>query len=140
MAIRGHFDRVPKVVRAQIVSVDPATRQVSAQLKDVGIVSVAVWDIHVAFRWPKEGEWWTLDYMQGYWHLGNIMEQAFDQDGIESPAPIESLDPGDMKLNSDIVRDAQGRVFVAVDVSALVDGPVELTWDAASHSFVASNI
>jgi hypothetical protein len=140
MAIRGHYERVPRVVRAQIVSVDPANRNVSAQLKDVGVVPVAVWDVPVAFRWPKEGEWWTLNYVQGYWHLGQIMEQTFDQDGVESPAPIETLSPGEMKLNSETVKDHHGRIFVAVDVSGLVDGDVQLSWDAASQSFVATNI
>jgi hypothetical protein len=45
--------------RVKILTVDAASRRVEAILKDGTAIQVAVWEVPILFRWPKEEEWWT---------------------------------------------------------------------------------
>lgn len=138
MPVRDHYRNVPKTVRAQIVTVDTRTRQIEAQLKDIGIVPVVVWDLPVAFRWPVEGEWWTLNYNNGYWSLGSIMQGDQTIDGEDQPARVEDLQPGDLKLHSENIIDGVGRQLVAVDGTP-TDGQVP-TWDGTMGQYIPADM
>lgn len=84
---------------------DPSTRRIEARLKDGATIQIAIWEIPSGFRWPQEGEYWTVQYRNNFWHLGQPMEIG------ESNKPIEDLAPGDTKIgggdNTKIYIDAE---------------------------------
>lgn len=80
---------------ARIVTVDTRTRRIEAQLKDFGIVQIALWEIPGGFRWPIEGEEWLIVRENGIWFL-----RAPSQ-GDEVSLPIEELNQGDTLIGVD---------------------------------------
>lgn len=118
--------------RVRIMTVDTANRRVEAGLKDGSMIQVAVWDVPNAFRWPIEGEIWIVRRDNGIWVLDRRQQVAADENAF----PITQMNPGEMKLDSNIVIDASGRTFVAVDLTGIENGWT-LTWDATLMRFVA---
>lgn len=73
----------------RIVTVDTRSRRIDAQLKDFGIIQVALYDVPTAFRWPKEGEMWTVVRENGDWFLRNPAQAP------DATFTIEKLNAGD---------------------------------------------
>lgn len=83
-----------------IMTVDPLTLTVEAALKDGGSIQIPIWNVGAAFRWPIEGETWTVRKDGGYWALDSHSPET-DQ------FQINLMTPGDLKL------DAVGQVYLA---------------------------
>lgn len=127
--------------RVKILTVDPPTRRVEAAFKDGSMIQIAVWDTPSAFRWPKENEVWIVRRDNGIWMLdckqdGQVTGSGTTTQLDPEPHPVEAMAPGEMKLDSDVVVDAQGRSVIAVDLTGIEDGWT-LSWDATSGRFVA---
>lgn len=81
--------RVAKL-RAQITTVDPASRVIEVATVDGAARRLFVADIDPAgFVWPQVGEEWSIYDENGYWRLG---AKFLSQD---ESALFESLQPGD---------------------------------------------
>lgn len=101
--------------RVEILTVDPSQRLVEGQLRDGVPISIAVWETSAAFRWPRVGEMWSVNYVGGYPMLGDRI-----QDRTEDFL-IEDINQGDMFLDSEIIYDAKAQRMVAVNGN-LTDG------------------
>lgn len=82
MAIRDHQTRVAKL-RVTIVTVDPTQRLIEAVAQDGAVRRLATFDAPNNFRWPREGEQWSIYEENGYWTLGNQFEVDPDAQSIE---------------------------------------------------------
>jgi hypothetical protein len=63
--------------------------------KDFGLIQIAVWEVPISFRWPKEGENWTVYRENGFWMLGSPEPKE------DEVLPIESLAPGDTRIGTE---------------------------------------
>lgn len=112
------FQTTTSKQRVQIVTVDPERRVIQAALKDNAIIFVAVWDIPTFFRWPKEGEIWSVIYENGMPRLGDYVEQD------DAPEQIETLLPGQARIDADLVKfSGQARVRGNLIVEGIPSGP-----------------
>lgn len=128
--------------RVKILTVDPTTRRIEAALKDGSLIHIAVWDPPTAFRWPQENEIWIVRRDNGYW----MLDRRAQTGGITTTngvavvepevAPVEQMNPGDLKLDAGTVINANGLTFVAVDLSGIMDGWT-LRWSSTLKRFVA---
>lgn len=127
--------------RVKILTVDPSTRRVEAAFKDGSMIQIAVWDTPHAFRWPVENEVWIVRRDNGVWMLDCKQDGAVTGSGTTvqtapEPHPVEAMNPGEMKLDANVVVDAAGNTFIAIDLTGILDGWT-LSWDATSKRFVA---
>lgn len=116
--------------RVQIVTVDPESRRIEALTKDGAIIQIAVFEIPTQFRWPVEGEFWTV-YREGlYWHLGSAFE-------VDEDFKVEDMEPGETKIGSDKIRTKSGDRVVAIEGED-EDRPDDTvpTWDATDEKWV----
>lgn len=135
MAVSDHMrPGISQRGRIQIVTVDTSQRRVEGSMKDGSMLQIAIWDVSSAFRWPVEGEIWTVYKDTGIWMLGTRVQDGVvstDDDGVRTkepePAPIEGLNPGDMKLDSSRVVDNQGRAFLVDATSQSAPGDLKMT-------------
>lgn len=95
--------------RVTILTVDPEQRLIEGQLRDGVPISIAVWEASAAFRWPRVGEMWSVNYMGGYPILGERV-----QDRTED-FRIEDIGQGDMFLDTERVYDAKAQRVVAIN-------------------------
>lgn len=118
--------------QAIILTVDPATRRVEAKLKDGGIVQVAVIETGAIFRWPKEGETWTIFRQNYYWYLGDQVQQ-------DASFGIEDLGIGDAQIKSDIIRSESG--YLVFHEGNVFFASEQFVTDAvADHSLGTTNV
>lgn len=94
----------------QIETVGRKTRRLEGRLKDGGAVAIGIYEISKAFRWPKVGEYWSVHNENGTWMLGDRLELDPDAE-----FPIEDLGEGELRLDSDTIKDAKGRDVVATE-------------------------
>lgn len=88
MAIKDFSSPAPSSrQRVMISTVDTTNRTVQAILTDKTPISIVVWEVGEIFRWPREGELWTIYQEQGYWKLDRAVAGA-----------IEDMQPGDTRI------------------------------------------
>lgn len=109
MAIRDHVNRTPKQL-VKILTVDPSTRRIEGMGKDMAVRQIATPTTGVVFRWPIEGEIWSIRYENGVPVLDSIADSVDAAD-----LDIESLGPGDAMIAGKVVVDSAGRQFITVD-------------------------
>ncbi len=96
-------------ITGRIITVDPSNRMIEAGIRD-GAVKIPVKEAGPLFRWPRQNELWTF-YREGTgWKLGDKLEE----NGMETQ-PIEDLNPGDIKISSDVIYTETSRVWTAAD-------------------------
>lgn len=78
---------------ARIITVDPATRRIEGTLKDGAMVQIKAQEVGTVFRWPLEGEIWTIRQDDGFWVLDRRFENPEDGYG-----EITDLQPGETKI------------------------------------------
>lgn len=130
MAMRDHLTRVSKL-RAQITSVDPANHIVDVIGADNGARRIMVWEVPSSFRWPVEGEAWSIYEENGNWYLGSRANEPTDT------FPISGMQAGSMRLDSADISDSLGRSLSALfervafleSISVPLGGSIE--WNAA---------
>lgn len=128
MAIHDHVSRTPRQL-VKILTVDPANRRIEGMGKDMAIRQIAIPTTGVLFRWPVEGEIWSIRYDNGVPVLDSIA-QTVDAESLT----IETLDPGDALIASKVVVDSEGRQFVTVEGEP-IHGKF-LMWDADLEAWV----
>lgn len=90
---------------AYIRTVDPKTRKIEAQLKDGGLIQIALFDIPSFFVWPKAGEHWIVRQDAGYWKLFNKFDSEDNQ-------KVVSLKPGEAKIAAEVIKTPSGKSVV----------------------------
>lgn len=96
-------------LRAQITYCDPPTRRIEGLIKGGAVVQIAVWELPIAFRWPVENEIWTINYSNGYWHLGHKLDYPEQPDVTTD---VKDMDPGDTRISTGGRITLDGDVFV----------------------------
>lgn len=95
---------------ARIVTVEPGDRRVDGVLRDRSIVPIEVREVPALFRWPVEGEQWSVNRRgQGSWQLGERLEMG------EQELSIEELEPGQAKIASEEIFDDAGRRVISAE-------------------------
>jgi len=100
----------------KISKVDPANRVIEASLKDATTVQIAVFDSPGLFIWPKEGEYWTIHQREGFWMLDHRAESYDDEQ------KIADLNPGEGRIDSDVIKTISGKDFVTVNTKDITEG------------------
>lgn len=110
MPINDHYTggRVERRI-GRIVTVDPATKRVEIVGRDAAVIQVSITVIPPVFRWPKEGEVWTIIRENGIWSLESRIEDA------EETFPLTNLDPGILRLDAAIILNSNGRRLLTED-------------------------
>lgn len=98
--------------RVKIITVDPAKRNIEAMLKEGSAIQLQVWDVPPIFRWPRQGEFWTVERTGNYWTLGTLLEHP------ESEVRIEQLSEGEALITADQIRTETGGYVVTSDLPA----------------------
>lgn len=89
------FNNVPRQY-VRITTVDPRHRIIHGVLKDGTSVPVGIISTQALFRWPREGEVWSVQYNNG-WYLDEFVE-------LHDPlSAIEDLLPGEARIDADRV-------------------------------------
>lgn len=124
--------------RVKILTVDTARRRVEAAFKDGSMIQIAVWDTPHAFRWPKENEIWLVRRDNGIWMLdckqdGQVSGSGTSVQVAPEPHPVEAMNPGEMKLDSDVIVTASGSRVASLAVARYsLTSTGALTLDAAT--------
>lgn len=121
MSISNHLARTPKL-NIVITTVDPSKRDVRGVAADGYERMIAIYDLRGNFRWPVEGETWTIYQENGMWFLGAAWEAP------DTPMPITSLGPGDGLLGGPgityfigtSIQDAAGQRVPFVNTTGVV--------------------
>jgi hypothetical protein len=92
----------------EVTHVYPPNKEVAGTLRDGGTVAVSLFEVPSGFRWPIEGEIWTierdrLDNTQ--WVLGNRVHHQL----LDHELAITDMSPGEMRLDATSVVDRNGR-------------------------------
>jgi len=101
----------------KILTVDPQQRKIEAILKDGAAVQVAVFDTPGFFVWPKVGERWTIHKYNGIWMLNHRL-------GTEDDYQVDDLQPGEGKIDADIIKTPTGKSVIIVDDAKVTAGQV----------------
>lgn len=113
--------------RVKILTVDPKTRRIEGVLKDFGSIQIAVFEVAAHFRWPKEGETWTVQRENNYWMLGSPDEEP------GASKTIQDIAPGDTLLGTDnstthVVGKLTGSGDISTDQSFIQKSPNGHRW------------
>lgn len=115
MAVSDHWYQVAKM-RGTIMAVDPANNIIDIRCGDGSPRRIMVWEVPSGFRWPVDGEEWSIYEQNGSWYLGDRSNNP--QDGL----PISAMTPGDQRLDGKKVFDAAGNRILSVNMTGLDDG------------------
>jgi hypothetical protein len=98
--------RGPDRARVRILTVDPTNRRIDGGLRDGGVIQISVLSSGSLFRWPKEGEQWTVVRRNNTWLLDSLIETG------EVNQPIEDLEAGQAKLQATNLCNDEGIPFL----------------------------
>jgi hypothetical protein len=103
----------------EILSVSIPDKQVEARLGDGGPIVISIHDVPPAFRWPKEGEWWSVTrdaLSSNLWTLGarvhgrtSYVVGGERQVALNEKVPITQMQEGELRLDAERITDALGR-------------------------------
>jgi hypothetical protein len=88
----------PQRLAGKVLTVYPAKRQVEVTLQDSTVILVSVMGQSPFFKWPSQGETWTIRRQGSSWVL-----DAPYQTRLET-YPIENLDPGEAQIRADKIQ------------------------------------
>lgn len=88
-----------------VVTVDPPTGRVEVVGKDAAVIQIKVQPIPVVFRWPREGEYWTIVRENGVWALDALVES------LDSSTRINNIQPGEALIQSETLLTPSGERF-----------------------------
>lgn len=87
--------------RVVISTVDTSNRTVNAELSDGTPVSIVVWEADPIFRWPREGEQWTIYRESGSWKLDKIVQSDSKIDDVAPGSMVVDVPTGEIILETD---------------------------------------
>lgn len=99
MAVSDHMKQglhQKSVVR--IITVNIPQGYLEAVMKDGAMVHILIKGVPTVFRWPMTGEVWTVWRENGYWILGERIEEKADAQGW-----IADLEEGDTQITGNVV-------------------------------------
>src|SRR4051812_34245425 len=121
MAVSDYMQHTAKW-KARIVTSDPEANYIEAVVGDGAIRYISVGSMGPTFRWPVEGETWTIYMENQSWSLGERWPDP------EEWSPT-SLSPGQVLIDGNEVFDSNGNRLAAYDPSEFDDGET-LVWNA----------
>lgn len=92
MGIGDHVARISKL-RARVTTVDPSNDLIEVVTNDRQARRLALFDLPDGFRWPVEGQEWSIYEENGYWRLGNRFYSPEEREALRELDPGEAL-PG----------------------------------------------
>lgn len=114
---------------AQIITVDPSKRRIDGRLRDGSFVQIGVQDQSATFRWPVEGEIWSIESLNQGWVLGARLTTADEE------FRIEDLDPGDALIDSSKIVNKDGaRLLTEQDIQDITGDKTFVHTQLASAS------
>lgn len=123
MRTSGFTSHGPERQWVEILSCEPSTKTIQGILGDGGHISISVHDVPVAFRWPKIGEWWSVNrdpISQSLWTLGQRIHgrTSETQNGstaisLNEKAPIENMSPGQVRIDAEVITNALGHILAS---------------------------
>lgn len=83
----------------RVITVDPANRRIEVVGKDAAVIPIGISVAPPLFRWPKQGEFWTITRENGEWQLENYL-----------PGPDESavVQPGEALIQAEKIWTPSG--------------------------------
>jgi hypothetical protein len=92
-----------------IVTSDPTTRRIEVVAKDAAVIQIGVGPLPALFRWPIEGEYWTIVRENGDWKLESVVE---DPKAIKRASTIGA---GEALVQAEVLWTPLGRRFLTTD-------------------------
>lgn len=123
----------------EVLNVIPSKKEVTGRLRDGGTVSISINEIPPVFRWPEEGEIWSisrsrLDNIS--WNLGSRIHYIVKDQEL----PITDMDAGDLRLDAEKVYNRIGqRLLVEGDIEQANDAHIEHIQSPASDTWVITH-
>jgi hypothetical protein len=91
-----------------ILTVDPASGRVEVVGKDAAVIQIGVGRVPAIFRWPVQGEVWTIIRENGEWSLES---KVSDPDSKS----LSTLNPGEAMVQADKIWTPSGEYLVTSD-------------------------
>lgn len=88
-----------------IITVDPPNSRVEVVGKDAAVIQISVLRAPALFRWPIQGEFWTIIRENGEWALE---EKVQDPDSTS----LRSLEPGEALIQSNTIWTPNGEKLI----------------------------
>lgn len=82
----------------RIMGLDKAKSRIECATGDGAMVYAAVWEMPIAFRWPKVGEIWTIRKDSAIWRLDAMVQSPSSGLTEAEPIPLEKLPEGDTRI------------------------------------------
>lgn len=107
MGISDHYKGgITERLTAVVITSDPTTQRVEVVSKDAAVIQIGISPLPALFRWPVEGEYWTIVRENGNWTLESIVESPNATKRTENMAVGESL------IQSEVVWTPSGERFI----------------------------
>jgi hypothetical protein len=107
MAMSDHYrGGMTERLIVSIVTCDPATGRIEVVGKDAAVIQIGVKPVPVVFRWPKQGETWMIERVNGNWQLGPLVESP------DSAIHVENIQPGEALIQAESLRSPSGERFL----------------------------
>lgn len=97
---------------ARVLTVDPTNRRFELAFRDGGKVYATLPSVPAALRMPKTGEVWYVRQDNGTWVMETRVILTTDIDEEKTP---EQMDEGELRLDAEVITDANGRELVHKD-------------------------
>lgn len=107
MGIADHYrGGMTERLIVSIVTCDPVSGKLEVVGKDAAVISVGVAPVPVLFRWPKEGEYWIIERVNGNWQLGSLVESP------DSASRTETIEPGEALIQAETLWTPSGKRYL----------------------------
>lgn len=93
---------------ARVITVDKARRRIECALKDGGHAYVAIFEIPVAFRWPKTGEVIVIRRDSGIWRLEGLFE---NRNHLQDAITLQQLGEGEVRVLAESSTEGSGLII-----------------------------
>lgn len=117
-----------------ILTVDRSMKTIHGRLGNSEPIVIYVVNsmMGLTFRWPKQGEWWIIEYQNSIWHLAGRYEDTF------SGMPLADLPYDTARIDAADVKTRDNKDVVAVPSPSNGDVPVfnqaTSTWEPGQPS------
>jgi hypothetical protein len=103
VGVGDHISPVRKL-RGRVSTVDPSQDLVEVICQDRQARRLALFDLPENFRWPIEGEEWSIYEENGYWRLGNRFYSAEEREALRGLEPGQGLADGESEPSEPVME------------------------------------